>query len=449
MTDPVRKTRCAVYTRKSSDEGLEQEFNSLDAQREACEAYVTSQKHEGWLLVPDRYDDGGISGGTLDRPALKRLMVDTENGLIDVIVVYKVDRLTRSLTDFSKLVEVFDRTGVSFVSITQQFNTTNSMGRLTLNMLLSFAQYEREVIGERIRDKFAASRRRGMWMGGHPPLGYEVKNRKLVVVEDEAQLVRHIFQRFVTLTSVTRLIKELTNDGYRTKSRTAATGRHYPGRSFNKTDIYKLLRNRIYLGETVHKGEAFPGEHDAIIEKHLWNQVHATLKISPRARANASRSQTPSLLKGLLYSPDGHAMTPSHTRKNGKLYRYYVTTTVLKESPERCPVGRVAAAEIEQAVIAQLRALLTAPELVSRTANAVRESGDLVSEREVMETLQQFEALWDELFPAEQARIVHLLVDRIDMQSDNLDVRLQLDGLHSLIAALQNPETLSEVHEAA
>ena len=227
---PIRKARCAIYTRKSSEEGLEQEFNSLDAQREACEAYIASQRHEGWIPVPDHYDDGGISGGTLQRPALQRLLADIEAGRVDVIVVYKVDRLSRSLMDFAKLVEVFERHGVSFVSVTQQFNTTTSMGRLTLNILLSFAQFEREVIGERIRDKFAASRKKGMWMGGHPPLGYDIENRKLVVNETEAALVRHIFERFIRIGSATKLVKELNAEGYRTKSWVTASGRQREGR---------------------------------------------------------------------------------------------------------------------------------------------------------------------------------------------------------------------------
>jgi len=280
---PVRKVRCAIYTRKSSEEGLEQEFNSLDAQREACEAYIASQRHEGWVLVPHRYDDGGVSGGTLERPALKRLIADVEAGRIDVVVVYKVDRLTRSLMDFAKLVDVFERNDVSFVSITQQFNTTTSMGRLTLNILLSFAQFEREVIGERIRDKFAASRRKGMWMGGHPPLGYDVKHRKLVVNEAEAELVRHIFRRFVILRSATALVKELDAEGRHTKSWITAQGRAREGRPFHKGTLYRLLDNRVYLGEAVHKGVSHPGEHEAIVPRELrWlllaNPVAGTIE---------------------------------------------------------------------------------------------------------------------------------------------------------------------------
>src|SRR6266511_593349 len=293
VTAPVRKVRCAVYTRKSSEEGLEMEFNSLDAQCEAALAYIQSQKHEGWILVGDRYDDGGFSGGSIERPALQRLLRDVEAGRIDVIVVYKVDRLSRSLTDFARIVEVFEKNKASFVSVTQQFNTTTSMGRLTLNILLSFAQFEREVIGERIRDKFAASRRKGMWMGGIPPLGYDVRDRKLVVNEGEAELVRRIFQRFLRVGSATKLVRELVREGYRTKSWTTQDGKYRPGKAIDKGAIYKILANRTYLGEAVHKGTNYPGEHEAIIERATWDRVHAILAEKTVARANGTRAQTP------------------------------------------------------------------------------------------------------------------------------------------------------------
>jgi DNA invertase Pin-like site-specific DNA recombinase len=322
---PIKKTRCAVYTRKSSEEGLEMEFNSLDAQRESCEAYIASQRPEGWLPVPDRYDDGGFSGGNLERPALKRLLADIEAKRIDVVVVYKIDRLSRSLMDFSKLVEVFDRNAVTFVSVTQSFNTTTSMGRLTLNILLSFAQFEREVIGERIRDKFAASRRKGMWMGGVPPLGYDVENRKLVVNEPEADLVRHIFASFLKLGSATLLVKELNEAGHRTKSWVTQEGKARDGSAFNKNFLYKLLGNRVYLGEAVHKGVSNPGEHTPIIDQVVWDKLRSVMADNaPRKRANAVRSQTPAPLKGLIHcSHCGRAMTPTSTRKKGRLYRYY------------------------------------------------------------------------------------------------------------------------------
>ena len=277
MTGVKLKRRCAVYTRKSSEEGLSQEFNSLHAQREACEAFIASQRSEGWVLVRDQYDDGGISGGTLERPALKRMLRDVEAGLIDVVVVYKIDRLSRSLTDFARLVDVFERHNVTFVSVTQQFNTTTSMGRLTLNILLSFAQFEREVIGERIRDKFAASRKKGLWMGGWSPLGYEVRDRRLMVVEPEAALVRRIFDRFAKTGSALSLARDLNAAGEVTKHRIYAGGRTGGGKRWTKGGIYKVLANRVYLGETVHKGTAYPGEHAPIIDQRAWDNAHAVM----------------------------------------------------------------------------------------------------------------------------------------------------------------------------
>ena len=266
--DPVKLLRCAIYTRVSTEHGLEQEFNSLDAQREACAAYVKSQAHEGWRLIPARYDDGGFSGGTLERPALERLLADVERGLVDVVVVYKIDRLSRSLTDFAKLVDVFEAHGVTFVSVTQAFNTTTSMGRLTLNVLLSFAQFEREVIGERIRDKVAASKARGMWMGGKVPLGYDVRDRKLVVNEVEARGVRRVFELFAETGSGVETVRRLRDEGVVARS----------GRPLDKGDVYKLLHNRTYAGEVAHKGQVYPGEHEAIVPRELWDRAHAVLR---------------------------------------------------------------------------------------------------------------------------------------------------------------------------
>ena len=316
----VRKLRCAIYTRKSTEEGLDMEFNSLDAQREACSAYIASQRAEGWVELADQYDDGGFSGGTLERPALKRLLADIEAGRVDVVVVYKIDRLSRALMDFARLVEVFDRHGVTFVSVTQSFNTTTSMGRLTLNVLLSFAQFEREVIGERIRDKVAASRKRGMWMGGYVPLGYKVQDRKLVINDREAATVRMIFERFLKVGSATALARALAAEGVQTRR----------GKLIDKGFLYKLLNNRVYIGQAVHKGIAYSGEHRAIIAQDLWDKVHGILRESPRVRACRARANTPALLKGLLFGPTGRAMSPTHTRRGDKLYRYYVCQSALK-----------------------------------------------------------------------------------------------------------------------
>jgi DNA invertase Pin-like site-specific DNA recombinase len=436
MKASIRKTRCAVYTRVSTDERLDREFNSLDAQREAALSYIQSQKHEGWMAVDDRYDDGGFSGGTMERPALQRLLVDIEDGRLDIVIVYKVDRLSRSLTDFARIVQVLERHSVSFVSVTQAFNTTTSMGRLTLNILLSFAQFEREVSAERTRDKFAASRKKGLWMGGTPPLGYDVVHRKLVVNETEAKLVQMIFRRFLRLGSATKLAHELREAGCTTKTWVTQDGKCRQGKPIDKGALYRILGNRIYLGEAVHKGTSYPGEHAAIIDRALWDKVHAILSQNTVMGANHSRAQTPTLLKGLLFAPGGHAMTPSHTRKGGKLYRYYVATDAIRQGYSECAVASVPAAEVEEAVIAQVRHLLRTPEIIARIwAAAKHESA--VPEREVVETLTAFAPLWDELFPAEQSRVLRLLVERVDLAPDGMEVRLRAEGLQTLVAELQ------------
>jgi DNA invertase Pin-like site-specific DNA recombinase len=424
MNKPAtRKLRCAIYTRKSSEEGLEQEFNSLDAQREACEAYIASQRSEGWALVRDHYDDGGISGGTLDRPALQRLLSDIEDGLIDVVVVYKIDRLSRSLMDFSKLVEVFDRNNVTFVSVTQSFNTTTSMGRLTLNILLSFAQFEREVTAERIRDKVKASRMKGIFMGGTPPYGYKPKDRKLLTDDAEAKNVKWIFARFLEIGSATELAREVAKRGIRTPR----------GNAMSKNFLYRMLNNRAYIGEAVHKGTGYAGEHERLIDQRTWDHVQSILKESPRLRANNTRAETPALLKGLLYGPDGVAFSPTHTRKGDRLYRYYVSQTVLKHGAGSCPVARVPAAEIEAAVIGQIRGMLRAPEVVVATWRAAQPECEGLAEDEVREALAALDPLWAELFPAEQARIIQLLLERVDIGTDGLKLRFRDKGLAQMV----------------
>ena len=425
MTKPaMRKLRCAVYTRKSSEEGLEQEFNSLDAQREACEAYIASQRSEGWVVVRDQYDDGGISGGTLDRPALQRLLSDIEDGLIDVIVVYKIDRLSRSLMDFSKLVEVFDRNNVIFVSVTQSFNTTTSMGRLTLNILLSFAQFEREVTAERIRDKVKASRMKGIFMGGTPPYGYKPKDRKLVIDEAEAKNVKWIFARFLEIGSATELAREVARRGIRTPH----------GNAMSKNFLYRMLNNRAYIGEAVHKGTGYAGEHQRLINQTTWENVQSILKQSPRLRASNTRAETPALLKGLLYGPDGAAFSPTHTRKGDRLYRYYVSQTVLKHGAGKCTVARVPAAEIEAAVIHQIRGMLRAPEVVVATWRTAQPEREGLAEVDVREALTALDPLWAELFPAEQARIIQLLIERVDIGADGLKLMFRDKGLAQMVA---------------
>jgi site-specific DNA recombinase len=350
MSTRPQRRRCAIYTRKSSEEGLDQVFNSLDAQREACEAYIRSQRHEGWQLLATHYDDGGFSGGTLERPALQRLLAEIERGAVDTVVVYKVDRLTRALSDFARLVEIFDRREVSFVSVTQAFNTTSSMGRLTLNVLLSFAQFEREVTGERIRDKFAASRAKGLWMGGFVPLGYDLKERQLIVNDGEAATVRHIFERYCVLRCVRLLKSELDAAGIRSKRRVSASGRVSGGVAFSRGALYALLQNRLYLGDAVHKGKAYPGQHAAILDSALWDRTQATLKDNRVAQKNGSRTKEPSLLAGLLFDAAGGRMTPVHTQRRGRRYRYYVASG---PTPLRLP-----AHELEVLVLERLAPML-------------------------------------------------------------------------------------------
>lgn len=429
-----RRLRCAVYTRKSSEEGLEQEFNSLDAQREACEAYIASQKSEGWVLVRDRYDDGGFSGGNLERPALKRLITDIEAGLVDVVVVYKIDRLSRSLMDFSRLVDLFDQHSVTFVSVTQSFNTTTSMGRLTLNILLSFAQFEREVIGERIRDKFAASRKRGMWMGGHPPIGYDIKDRKLVVNATEAKLVRSIFERFLRQGSVSLVARDMQIEGKLTKR----------GRPFDKGIVYKLLNNPVYVGEAVHKGTRYPGEHEAIVDLGTFDKVQAIFSTNGRVRAAAIRNGTPALLKGLIFTEAGRAMTPTHTKKGSRLYRYYVSTDAVRgraaattDAPSRLPADVV-----ETAVVQEIRRLVRAPEIVAKAVMAVKQEVPTVRERDVVAALNRFAEVWSALLPAEQARIIRLLIERVTVTRDGLAVDLRADGLGSVVSEMLSPRAM-------
>ena len=352
----AKTLRCAVYTRVSTEHGLEQEFNSLDNQREAAEAYVRSQAHEGWRLLPARYDDGGYSGASMERPGLQRLLSDIKSGRTDIVVVYKVDRLTRSLADFAKLVELFDAHSVSFVSVTQAFNTTSSMGRLTLNVLLSFAQFEREVTGERIRDKIAASKRKGLWMGGVVPLGYRVETRKLVVHSEEAETVRLIFERYLALGSLPALQQELRGRGVLTRARTHSSGQVVGGVPLTNGPLAYMLRNRMYLGEINHKGQSHPGEHDAIIAPDLFASVQDTLS-SNRNGHRRKRVASQALLLGRIFDDRGHPMTPSYAVKNGARYRYYVSCVLAQgRKDEAGTVSRVPAPELEREVAAALGA---------------------------------------------------------------------------------------------
>ena len=355
MAAARRSVRCAIYTRVSTESGLDQDFNSLDAQYDAAQAYIRSQAHAGWTLVRTRYDDGGFSGGSTDRPALQRLLDDIRGHRINVIVVYKVDRLTRSLADFAKLVELFDAYGVSFVSVTQQFNTTTSMGRLTLNVLLSFAQFEREVTSERIRDKIGASKRRGVWVGGVVPLGYQAKDRKITVVADEAKAVRHIFRRYLDLGSLNLLLTDLRRDGVKTKLRPLSNGRTIGGIPFTRGSLAAFLRNRFYIGEVRYKGEVFGGEQPAILDRALFEAVQTKLDQQRTNHAKA-RQKSQSLLTGRIFDERGNRMTPSHAVKNGVRYCYYISSALMQGQPEKAAkLNRVPATEIERLILTAVR----------------------------------------------------------------------------------------------
>lgn len=421
---PKLRLNCAIYTRKSTEEGLDMEFNTLNAQRESCESYVESQKSEGWFLLPDFYDDGGFSGGNMDRPALKRLLADIDVGKINVVVVYKIDRLTRALLDFSRLVEAFDRQNVTFVSVTQSFNTTTSMGRLTLNVLLSFAQFEREISAERIKDKFAASKRKGIWMGGHPPIGYNVQDRKLVINTTEADTVRTIFRRFVETGSAALIVQEMAQAGVVSKY----------GNPLDKNAIYRILHNHLYIGEIAFHGEIYPGEHQSIIDRKLWNNAQAVLEANNRQKPAPRRVQTDALLKGIIRCHHcDRAMKPSFTRKAGRVYRYYTCQGAEKNGRDTCPLRTVAAGEIEALVIGQVRTMLRSPEMVVKTWL----EEDAVKERDVSEALRQLDPMWEQLFPVEQQRLVQLLIGKVEVAKGDVKVHLRSDGLDTLARELK------------
>ena len=411
------RKRCAVYCRVSSDERLDQEFNSIDAQKEAGHAYIASQRAEGWIPVADDYDDPGYSGGNTDRPALKRLLADIERGRIDIVVVYKIDRLTRSLADFAKMVDVFDLHDVSFSAVTQQINSATSMGRLMLNVLLSFAQFEREVTSERIRDKIAAAKRKGMWMGGVPSIGYDVVNRQLVVNDAEAAVVRRIFEEMLTIGSPTQIAANLTAEGITTKAWTTQEGQTRSGTRIDKKYLHKLLRNRIYLGELSHKGNWYPGAHPPIIDRALWDKVHAVLAKDSHARSVETkiRSRTDALLRGLLYAPSGERMYPTYSSKRGHKYHYYVSKSESRFGAPGKSFARLPAPEIEAAVVAQIRTVLTSPESVAAVVRHIQRNGAQIDEATTVMAMGRLNDVWDQLFPVERHRIANLMIERIDL----------------------------------
>ena len=411
------RKRCAVYCRVSSDERLDQEFNSIDAQKEAGHAYIASQRAEGWIPVADDYDDPGYSGGNTDRPALKRLLADIERGLIDIVVVYKIDRLTRSLADFAKMVDVFDLHDVSFSAVTQQINSATSMGRLMLNVLLSFAQFEREVTSERIRDKIAAAKRKGMWMGGVPSIGYDVVNRQLVVNDAEAAVVRRIFAEMLTIGSPPQIAANLTAEGITTNAWTTQEGQTRSGTRIDKKYLHKLLRNRIYLGELSHKGNWYPGAHPPIIDRALWDKVHAVLAKDSHARSVETkiRSRTDALLRGLLYAPSGERMYPTYSSKRGHKYHYYVSKSESRFGAPGKSFARLPAPEIEAAVVAQIRTVLTSPESVAAVVRHIQRNGAQIDEATTVMAMGRLNDVWDQLFPVERHRIANLMIERIDL----------------------------------
>jgi site-specific DNA recombinase len=424
------QVRCAIYTRKSSEEGLEQSFNSLDAQREACEAYVLSQRHEGWHAIPTHYDDGGFSGGSMERPALKALMADIEAGKIDLIVVYKVDRLTRSLSDFAKMVELFDSKKISFVSVTQQFNTTTSMGRLTLNVLLSFAQFEREVTGERIRDKIAASKKKGMWMGGMVPVGYDAIDRKLVVNPSEASQVIHIYQRYLAVSCVSKLKAELDSAGIVSKVRTSRTGKVSGGCHYSRGALYELLRNRIYLGEIKHGNRHYRGQHEAILPLPLWEKVQAKLSDNIQGARSGIKAKEPSLLVGLVYDDTDIRLTPSHTVKSGKRYRYYVSQS------GKIPKKRIPANDLEQVVAGRIMAFLTSgQELLNAFA---AESYDAIEQAALLRAATAKAERWADSAVTDKRAFLEATVERVLVKDSCIEISVNPMGMKQ--ALLTNAE---------
>ena len=448
--------RCAIYTRKSTDEGLDQDFNSLDAQRESAEAYILSHKHEGWVCLPERYDDGGFTGGNMERPALKRLLADIEAGEIDCVVVYKVDRLSRSLLDFARIMETFEKHGVSFVSVTQQFNTTNSMGRLTMNILLSFAQFEREIIAERTRDKMSAARRKGKWMGGGLVLGYDVAPRggRLIVNEEEAAQVRAIYELYLEHRSLIPVVRELDRRGWRNKGWITKKGNERGGAPFTKNTLFRLLTNVIYIGKVSYKGTIYPGEHDAIVDAKVWKRVQELLRRNGRNGGKEVRNKYEALLKGLLYCvPCNTAMVHTYTaKKNGRRYRYYVCLNAQQRGWDACPTKSVNAHDLETFVVDHIRGLGTDGEIVAETIRQVREKSEkrmieLERERRTLERkLRRLHTKLRELAlrPAAPGSDVSPTADRLaDLQDQIRSIEQRMTSIREEVLSLER-ETVDE-----
>ncbi|MHB8970922.1 MAG: recombinase family protein [Pirellulaceae bacterium] len=503
MNNNRRSIRCAIYTRKSHEEGLDQEFNSLDAQRQAGEAYIQSQRHEGWQCVPKRYDDGGFTGGNMDRPAMTQLIEDIRGGRLDCVVVYKVDRLSRSLLDFAKLIDVFDEHEVSFVSVTQQFNTTTSMGRLTLNILLSFAQFEREIIGERIRDKKLATARLGKYIGGQPVLGLDIVDKRYVVNRTEAKLVRRMFELFLELHSCRKVAEALNAEGVVTKVYRTKTGKDFGGKPWKGRTVYEHLTDRKYVGQIVHKDKAYPGEHTAIVKADLFEKVQDVLRAN-KTYTHRHQIRRSALLRGLLRCGEcGSLIQPAWTTNHGREYRYYACSRRVKTGYDKCGLPTLPAGEIETMVVDQLRALLRHPDVIARTYREIQERsssgpsqeateqlaqlcqrreqlresirvllglakqnefmsdelkrlngelnaldrsiGQLDRDRaptgsivlaDVTDALQRIDPIWEVLHPDEQRRVLELLVEKITVSKERVEVRFRVNGIEQVTGEL-------------
>jgi len=417
MDESISKKRCAVYCRKSTDEGLDMQFNSLDAQREAGENYIASQKANGWVCLPEHYDDGGFTGGNMDRPALQRLLADAANGLIDIVVVYKLDRLSRSICDFAELSRKFDKWDVAFVSVTQEINTHTSAGRMMLNILITFAQFEREVITERVRDKMAASRKKGKWVGGCCPLGYRVENKKLMVAAEEADTVRRIFKRFLEIQSPKSIANELNRDGIWTKT----------GKIWTTLQVYYVLNNHHYIGEVRYKGEIYQGEQEAIVDRETWDLCHQFLNSNMPKRDNTRNPEYAAPLRGILRC--GHcngAMTPVRSKRWGREHHYYRCTVDSKRAVPICPIKSVVAGEIEQIVLAELKKILVAPEIVLAVAKSTKERPN-----DIIEMFS--DRLWNEITPAERQRLMQLLVERVTINESDIKIEIRTTGIKSIL----------------
>lgn len=420
----IQKKRCAIYTRKSVEEGLDQEFNSLDAQREAGEAYIASQKANGWVCLPTRYDDGGYSGGNMKRPALQQLLADCEAGLVDIIVVYKIDRLSRSICDFADLSKKFDEWGTQFVAVTQEINTATSAGRMMLNILITFAQYEREVITERVRDKMAASRKKGKWVGGSVPMGYRVENKKLVVEPEEARVIQRIFQRFIEIQSPSLIAQELNKDGIRTKQ----------GKAWDKPHIYRILSNHTYIGQVKYKECICEGEQNAIVELDVWNRTREILALNEPVPRQTKRMETIAPLKGILRC--GHcdcAMMPTYARKNGKRYFYYLCSRDSKRAISTCPVRQIPAGEVERITREQVVKMLQTPTILIKLAQVLNLPAEKIAELFK-------EIFWQEISPGEMNRLLHLLLEKVEVHESKLSVEFKSSGIKTLMEEIANGE---------